>query len=126
MAKLEGIIYKTFDHYVVLRGFARSRIPKQSNYFASIQSLNCIVNFLNAQHHLIIIRPICLFEFTDQITNMSILLHYAYLLVFSIKMAIHYHQILEPLQKEGMDSPFQVVIQPVAIVHELRYKCVFR
>lgn len=22
MAKLEGIIYKTFDHYVVLRGFA--------------------------------------------------------------------------------------------------------
>lgn len=25
MAKLEGIIYKTFDHYVVLRGFAPIR-----------------------------------------------------------------------------------------------------
>ncbi len=24
MAKLEGIIYKTFDHYVVLRGFAEA------------------------------------------------------------------------------------------------------
>lgn len=54
MAKLEGIIYKTFDHYVVLRGFAPlkdlariSHKPDSYQRTAEKKHIIDIINFLN-------------------------------------------------------------------------------
>ncbi|MBO7054206.1 MAG: hypothetical protein J6W37_02340 [Bacteroidales bacterium] len=55
MAKLEGIIYKTFDHYVVLRGFAPikdlatiSHRPKSYQRVANERHKAEIISFLNS------------------------------------------------------------------------------
>lgn len=55
MAKLEGIIYKTFDHYVVLRGFAPikdlatiSHSPKSYQRVANERHKAEIISFLNS------------------------------------------------------------------------------
>lgn len=55
MAKLEGIIYKTFDHYVVLRGFAPikdlatiSHPPKSYQRVANERHKAEIISFLNS------------------------------------------------------------------------------
>lgn len=54
MSKLEGIIYKTFEHYVVLRGFASikdlaaiSHKPKAYQRPALASHKKDIINFLD-------------------------------------------------------------------------------
>lgn len=46
MAKLEGIIYKTFDHYVVLRGFEISHRPESYQRNADREHKKSIIQFL--------------------------------------------------------------------------------